>query len=172
MKASPNYNLEYTMETISLSCLLSEYNSIWSSAAYVRAWWGPYTGKVVIWRANRTHAPISPAASKSLNPLAQLASYYELARKLYEFALYCLKYKPSLLPQLEKLLFRYSSFPVEENVPSKPIVGNAHQALQMDCFFSQYVVRPDGKGSRGNLTIRQMAHGGRFFAGYGDSGQH
>ena len=156
MKASPNYNLEYTMETISLSCLLTQYNSIWSSAAYVRAWWGPYTGKVVIWRANRTQAPISPAAPNSFNPLARLASHYQLARKFYEFALYCLRWKLSLLPQLEKLLFRYSSFPVEENVPSKPIVGNAHQALQMDCYFSQYVDEWSVPMSKGVEAISRL----------------
>jgi len=139
MKATPNYHLAYTFETVSLSRFLAEYDTIWSSATYVRAWWGPYTRQVVVWRANRTQSPISPAAPITLNRFARLAAHYELGRKFYEMSLYCLKAKPSLLPQLEKLLFWNSSFPVEENVISQPIVGNAHQSLQMDCYFSQYV---------------------------------
>jgi D-arabinono-1,4-lactone oxidase len=139
MKATPNYHLAYTFETMPLARFLTEYDTIWTSAGYVRAWWGPYTRQVVVWRANRTQSPVSPTAPVTLNRFARLASHYELGRKLYELSLYCLKAKPSLLPQFEKLLFRNSSFPVEENVISQPIVGHAHQSLQMDCYFSQYV---------------------------------
>lgn len=137
MRASPKFNISYTTETVSLSRFLSEYDTIWSSATYVRAWWWPYTRKVVIWRGNRTQSPKTPSTT-SQSFLAKLSSSFQLGRKIYESSLYALTFSPSLLPSFEKALFR-SQFPAKENVVSEVIVGNSHEALQMDCFFSQYV---------------------------------
>jgi D-arabinono-1,4-lactone oxidase len=139
MKASPEYRLKYTLETIPLSRFLAEYDAIWSSATYVRVWWGPYNRKVVVWRANRTQAALSPPPPDPRNPLSRIAARYKLGRKLYELLLYCGKYKPSLLPRLEKIFFKYSESPADENVVSESTVGNTHQSLQIDCYFSQYV---------------------------------
>jgi len=70
--------------------------------------------------------------------MAKWYSKLALGRKAYEASLYALKYSPSLLPSFEKVLFR-SQFPTKENLISDTVVDNPHTALQMDCFFSQYV---------------------------------
>ena len=138
MRASSKFNLSYTTETISLARFLSEYDTIWSSATYVRAWWWPYTRKVIIWRGTRTQSPQTPSSTIPRSYFAKIASSFELGRKIYEYSLYVMTYSPSLLPTFEKVLFR-AQFPAKENVVSEPIVSNSHEALQMDCFFSQYV---------------------------------
>ena len=135
LRASPQYNLEYTTETISLERFLADYNAIWTSAMYVRAWWWPYSRKVVIWRGNRTNSPPSPPHESAL---AKWWSSSVLDKRIYQSSLYALRYKPSLLPTLEKALFR-TKFPGKENVVSQELVGKAHDVLQMDCLFSQYV---------------------------------
>jgi D-arabinono-1,4-lactone oxidase len=136
MRAAQQYNMEYATETVSLSRFLSEYDTIWSSASYVKAWWWPYTRKVVLWRGNRTQAPITPPSAPS--SLSKWYSNLELGRKIYETSLYLLTYSPSLLPKFEKAHFR-SQFPATENVISEKAVGNPHEVLQIDCLFSQYV---------------------------------
>lgn len=138
MHASPKFNLSYTTETVSFPRFLSEYDTIWSSATYVRAWWWPYTRKVVIWRGNRTQSPSTPLSTGPQSSFAKLLSSFRLGRNIYESSLYALTYLPSLLPSFEKAFFR-SQFPAKENVVSEMIVRNSHEALQMDCFFSQYV---------------------------------
>jgi D-arabinono-1,4-lactone oxidase len=132
MRASPKFNLSHTTETIPLSRFLAEYETIWSSATYVRVWWWPYTRKVIVWRANRTQSPETPSSTPTQSPLAKIG------RTIYESSLYTLRYSPSLLPTFEKALFR-CQFPAKENVISETTVSNTHQALQMDCYFSQYV---------------------------------
>lgn len=133
MRASPQYRLKYTTQTVSLSRFLKEYDEIWKSAEYVRAWWWPYNRKVVVWRGDRTReqATLTQERSKWL-------PNFEIGKKIYEASLYGLTYYPSLLPSFEKARFR-SQFPAKENEVSEPTVGNPHEALQMDCFFSQYV---------------------------------
>jgi D-arabinono-1,4-lactone oxidase len=135
MRASPHFNISYTTETISLSRFLSEYNAVWSSAEYVRAWWWPYTRKVIVWRGTRTQ---SPQTAKTHSWVLKWYSNLELGKKLYEASLYTLTYSPSFLPSFEKAFFR-SQFTAKENVISEAIVSNPHVALQMDCLFSQYV---------------------------------
>jgi D-arabinono-1,4-lactone oxidase len=134
MRASPQVNLAYTTETISLERFLTEYDAIWSSAVYVRGWWWPYNRKVVIWRGDPTHA--SPSTLQS--SLAQWFSDNVIDRKFYQTSLYALRCKPRLLPAFEKVLFR-AKFPSKENVRSEPVIDKTHHALQMDCLFSQYV---------------------------------
>jgi D-arabinono-1,4-lactone oxidase len=135
MRTSPQYNLKYTTESISLSRFLEDYDAIWTSAMYVRAWWWPYTRKVVIWRGDRTESPPSTAAQSAL---AKWYSSSVIDRYVYQSSLYALRYKPSLLPSFEKAIFR-TKFPAKENVMSTPLVGKSHDVLQMDCLFSQYV---------------------------------
>jgi len=133
MRASPQYCLSYTTETIPLSRFLKEYDQIWKSAEYVRAWWWPYNRKVVVWRGDRTQA--QPTLTQ---PHSKWLPNFEIARKIYEASLYSLTYCPSLTPSFEKALFR-SQFTGEENTVSEVTVSNPHEALQMDCYFSQYV---------------------------------
>jgi len=130
--------MAYTTETISLARFLSEWDTIWSSAQYVRAWWWPYNRKLVIWRGNRTQMERSPSTLLSQSPMSKWYSNLALGRKAYEASLYALTYRPSLLPQFEKIRFR-SQCPAKENVISDTIVDNPHSALQVDCYFSQYV---------------------------------
>jgi D-arabinono-1,4-lactone oxidase len=135
MRASPMFNLLYTSETISLSRFLAEYDAIWASAMYVRAWWWPYSRKVIIWRGDQTQSPPSPVPQSSL---AQWFSSSIIEKTFYQSSLYALRYKPSLIPAFERLHFR-KKFPAPENVISEPLVGKSHGVLQMDCLFSQYV---------------------------------
>jgi D-arabinono-1,4-lactone oxidase len=133
MRASQQYQLSYTTETISLSRFLKEYSQIWRSAEYVRAWWWPYSQKVVVWRGDRTQAP-----QTSIKAHSKWLPNFEIGKRVYEASLYALTYYPSLLPSFERALFR-SQFPAKENVVSGATVANPHEALQMDCLFSQYV---------------------------------
>jgi D-arabinono-1,4-lactone oxidase len=135
MRASPHFNMAYTTETISFKSFISEYRQIWQSAEYVRTWWWPYSQKVIVWRGNRTSSPLIPNMPSRLS---KLSSGFEIGKKIYEASLYALTYRPSLIPSFEKALFR-SQFPSTENVISEVTVSNPHQALQMECFFSQYV---------------------------------
>jgi D-arabinono-1,4-lactone oxidase len=134
MRASPQVNLACTTETVSLERFLAEYDTILSSAVYVRAWWWPYNRKVVIWRAD----PTESSSSTSQSSLAQWFSDNVIDRKFYQSSLYALRCKPQLLPAFEKVLFR-AKFPSKENVRSVPLIDKTHHALQMDCLFSQYV---------------------------------
>ena len=138
MRASPKFNLSYTTETIPLSRLISEYDAIWSSATYVKVWWWPYTRKVIVWRGKRTQSTETRSSTVSQSSLSKFVSSFDFGRRIYESSLYALTFFPSILPTFEKALFR-SQFPAKENVISEPTVSNSHQALQMDCFFSQYV---------------------------------
>jgi D-arabinono-1,4-lactone oxidase len=137
-RGTPKYNLAYTTETISLPRFLSDWETIWTSAEYVRAWWWPYNRKVIIWRGNRTQSERTPSPFLSQSPIARFYANLGLGKKAYESSLYALTYLPSLIPNFEKILFR-SQFPAKENMVSDTIVDNPHSALQMDCYFSQYV---------------------------------
>ena len=138
MRASPQYNISHTTEIIPLSRFLSEYKAVWSSATYVRAWWWPYTRKVVVWRGNRTQLPKTSSSTSSKSSVAKWYSNLEIGRNIHESTLLALRYAPSLLPAFERTLFR-TQFPIKDNVVSETTVDNPHQALQLDCLFSQYV---------------------------------
>jgi D-arabinono-1,4-lactone oxidase len=136
LRASEKYTLSYTTETISFERFIKEYSTIWKSAEYVRAWWWPYTQKVIIWRGDRTTKPTpSPSSPSTLQKWSQKVN---LGKKVYEASLYGLTYTPTLLPNFEKALFR-TQFPSAENVLSPETIESPHTALQMDCLFSQYV---------------------------------
>ena len=132
MRAAQHYNIEHTTEIVSLSRFLTEYNQIWTSATYVKAWWWPYSQEVVVWRGNRTQSPSSPPRS------AGWWRNLQLGRKIHEMSLFLLTHAPSHLPWFEKVLFR-ALFPADEILKSGPVIGNPHEALQIDCLFSQYV---------------------------------
>jgi D-arabinono-1,4-lactone oxidase len=136
LRASQAYNMAVTTETVSFSRFLEQYDAVWLSADYVRAWWWPYTRKVVIWRGNRTQVPETRPAASSF--LTSLTPKFTVGKNLYEVSLYALTYTPSLTPSFERLYFS-TQFPNAENVVSATTISNPHQALQMDCFFSQYV---------------------------------
>ena len=134
LQTSPSYTISYTTETVSLERFLAEYDQVWSSATYVRAWWWPYNRKVIIWRGYRTQLPETVAK----HPVSKWYSNFDIGKKVYEASLYALTYTPSLLPSFERTLFS-NQFPDPENVVSDPEVSNPHKTLQMDCLFSQYV---------------------------------
>jgi D-arabinono-1,4-lactone oxidase len=138
MRASPQYNISHSTEIIPLSRFLSEFTAIWQSATYVRAWWWPYTRKVVVWRGNRTQAPRSPPSTSSQSYPTKWYSNLEIGRNIHESSLLALRCVPSLLPTFERTLFR-KQFPMKDNVASETVVDNPHRALQLDCLFSQYV---------------------------------
>jgi D-arabinono-1,4-lactone oxidase len=135
LRASLAFNLSYSTESISLTRFLAEYDAIWKSAIYVRAWWWPYSRKVVIWRGEQTQSPPSKLAQSSL---ARWYSSSVIDWKVYQSSLYALRCRPQLLPAFEKALFR-TKFPAKDNVVSSPTVAKSYQALQIDCLFSQYV---------------------------------
>jgi D-arabinono-1,4-lactone oxidase len=147
--------MEYTTEVVSLSRFLREYDYIWRSATYVRTWWWPYTRKVVIWRGNRVSSPLTPP--QKIPAHIRWWKSLEIGRKMYEMNLYLVRNAPSLLPMLEKARLR-SQFPEPENRRSKPVVANPHEALQADCFFSQYVDEWAIPLSSGPTAIERLEH--------------
>lgn len=141
MRASKHYNIKHTTVIISLSRFLAEYDETWKSAAYVRAWWWPYSRQVVVWRGDRTSEPPTPpgiTSSTLLKPFTALSSSLQLGRRIHEGSLYALIRAPSLLPRFERILFK-TQFPQKENEITEPEVAHPHKALQLDCLFSQYV---------------------------------
>lgn len=126
----PQRNLEWVQTIMNLDDVLQQWNEdLWTKAEHTRIWWLPYSRRAIIWRGNKTE--------KALNPPKQGWYDGKLGYYMYKSLLWLSHFVPSLLPTVEWFVFGLQySFDNSMNISA---VETQHQALLMNCLYSQFV---------------------------------
>lgn len=134
VRVVPAFNIESYQEVVSFDKFLTDvWPTFFTSAEFHRVWWYPYTGKCILWRANRTQL------EKTKPPY----SFYgtKFGRWVYQALLWVtVAVAPSLTPWVERWLFAHQ-FGLVNTYGKKPLkaVYRSDQGINMDCLFSQFV---------------------------------
>lgn len=129
-QAVPAYNLEWHQDIMTTPKMLEAWNKdLWTREEFVRVWWFPYSGRSIIWQADKTDEQL-----RERPPSWYAAS---LGRFSYEFLLYVTTWIPSLMPAVERYVF-YMQYGWGEGETGNA-VQKSYEALAMDCLFSQFV---------------------------------
>ncbi|KAI5851162.1 D-arabinono-1,4-lactone oxidase-domain-containing protein [Morchella snyderi] len=129
-QAVPAYNLKWHQDIIKTPNILEAWNKdLWTREEYVRVWWFPYSGRSIIWQADKTKDPL-----RERPPSWYAAS---LGRFSYEFLLYLATWVPPFMPIVERYVF-YMQYGWSEGETGNA-VQKSYEALTMDCLFSQFV---------------------------------
>jgi D-arabinono-1,4-lactone oxidase len=129
MIGSTRLEFEQTMEKH--STVLDKWDQdLWTSAEFTRVWWIPYMKRAVVWKADKTDKP-------SQSPLNTSGVFSRFVTQAYTFGLWLGNYFPRILPTVEYLFFGIQhGFAVGTRSTG---VADMHDALLMDCLFSQFV---------------------------------
>lgn len=129
-QAVPAYKLVWRQEVVSTDRMLERWGSdLWTNSEFTRVWWFPYSGRSIVWAADKTEEPLRQPPR----------SWYGggFARFAYEFSLYvCTKF-PCLTPLVERFVF-FMQYGWKEGSAGSG-VQESSDALTMDCLFSQFV---------------------------------
>lgn len=129
-QAVPAYNLEWHQEIMATTRMLDAWNKdLWIREEFVRVWWFPYSGRSIVWQADKTNEPL-----REKPPSWYAAS---LGRFSYEFLLYVATWIPPFMPVVERYVF-YMQYGWKEGETGSA-VQKSYEALTMDCLFSQFV---------------------------------
>lgn len=129
-QAVPAYNLEWHQDIITTPRMLEAWNKdLWTREEFVRVWWFPYSGRSIVWQADKTDEPL-----RERPPSWYAAS---LGRFSYEFLLYMATWIPPFMPMVERYVF-YMQYGWKEGETGSA-VQKSYEALTMDCLFSQFV---------------------------------
>jgi D-arabinono-1,4-lactone oxidase len=129
-QAVPAYRLEWKQEVVKTPRVVEDWNAgLWTKSEFARVWWFPYSGRSIVWSADKTEEPFRPPPR----------SWYGsgLGRFTYELALYVSTWIPRLTPLVERYVFFMQYGRVEG--PAGSAVQESYDALTMDCLFSQLV---------------------------------
>lgn len=133
-RAVAEYKVRWEQEVVKLPRFLKSYDSVWDESEFVRCWWFPYSERTIVWHGKKVEEEIQSPPE----------SWYgaSFGRYTYEALLYLAIWFPSTMPYVERFVFKMQ-YGLEEGVKGSA-VENSHQALTMDCLFSQFVneVRP------------------------------
>ncbi|TGZ79365.1 L-gulonolactone/D-arabinono-1,4-lactone oxidase [Ascodesmis nigricans] len=125
------FDLRWTQKVVDWTEFVENWdNADWHHHEFARCWWFPYSGKAVVWYADKTEEP------RTGRPASWYAEGWR--RWGYEAALYVATWFPSLVPVVERWVFRmqYGKLLAGEVVGA---VEKSDEALTMDCLFSQLV---------------------------------
>jgi D-arabinono-1,4-lactone oxidase len=128
-QAVPQFKVRWEQEVVSLPRFLKSYDHVWKESEFVRCWWFPYSERTIVWHGKTVDEEIQEPP----------ASWYggRFGRFTYELLLYVATWFPNLTPSVERFAFSMQ-YGWEEGVKCTA-VQNSHEALTMDCLFSQYV---------------------------------
>ncbi|PWW79817.1 L-gulonolactone/D-arabinono-1,4-lactone oxidase [Tuber magnatum] len=129
-QAVPAFNLAWKQEVVKTPRILDDWKAdLWTKSEFIRVWWFPYSGRSIVWSADRTEEPLCERPH----------SWYGggLGRFSYEFALYFSTWLPWLTPIVERYVFSMQ-YRWEEG-PTGSAVQKSQEALTMDCLFPQFV---------------------------------
>lgn len=153
IRTVPAFTIHSKQEVTTFENFLENlWPTFWTSSEYLRVWWFPYSNRVILWRANKSTAPLS----------APRESWYgtSLGRWFYQFLLWiAVKVKPSLTPAIETYVFdqQYGlteTLGVEEK--SSFAVQGSVEGLNMDCLFSQFVDEWGLPLKNGQRVLREL----------------
>lgn len=132
LRVSSAFDISADREVISFPRMLDLWaeDRLWQAAEYTRVWWFPYSRKAVWWKGQRIQAG---------QPKRSGGSWFSNMLWAYHIqqALLCIgRFFPHAGPAIEKLVFarQYGS---EGRLDT--VVDRAHESLNMNCLFSQYV---------------------------------
>ncbi|CCF60814.1 hypothetical protein KAFR_0L02030 [Kazachstania africana CBS 2517] len=149
VRVVPSFNIKSTKEIISFDYLIEKWDTLWTSAEFVRVWWYPYTRKCVLWRGTKTEEHIKERPKGFLgNKFGRLA---------YESLLWisCALYRP-FTPILERFIFRILYGNVGGIGEGSVEVLPSFEGLTMDCLFAQYVDEWAAKLNDGPGLLRSL----------------
>lgn len=158
IRAIPKFTIHSVQEVIAFDKFLGEvpidpskpaddpvnqlWENFWTSSEYLRVWWYPYSNRCILWRANKSTAPLSKPRE----------SWYgtTLGRLFYQSLLWiAVKIWPSCTPMIEKFVFdkQYGlteTYRIPNELESSATkadeaVQESVEGLNMDCLFSQFV---------------------------------
>ncbi|RPA85402.1 L-gulonolactone/D-arabinono-1,4-lactone oxidase [Ascobolus immersus RN42] len=129
-QAVPAFKLAWTQQVLLLDKMLSNWEKIWTTSEYCRVWWFPYSERTIYWKADR-----SDALELKERPKSWYGSWF--GYHAYQIALYFASWFPRLTPLVERWVFALQ-YGWEEGTTGSA-VEKSHEALAMDCLFSQYV---------------------------------
>jgi len=133
-QAVEEYKVRWEQEVVKLPRFLKSYDSVWDESEFVRCWWFPYSERTIVWHGKKVQEEIQSPPK----------SWYgaSFGRYTYETLLYLATWFPRVMPYVERFVFKMQ-YGLEEGLAGSA-VQNSHQALTMDCLFSQFVneVRP------------------------------
>ncbi|KAK9456774.1 D-arabinono-1,4-lactone oxidase-domain-containing protein [Dipodascopsis uninucleata] len=133
IRAVPSFTIHSFQEIIDFDHLLKDWETIWISKEFVRVWWFPYSRKCIIWRAKKSHRPLS----------APRESFYGtwLGRKLYEAMLwFSVTVYTRSMPYVERFVFnRQYGWEETYGTGGSEAVQDSVDGLNMDCLFRQFV---------------------------------
>ncbi|KAI9825540.1 MAG: hypothetical protein M1819_000532 [Sarea resinae] len=152
-QAVPHFNIEWNQSLQPLDKILSDWETnLWTESEYVRVWWLPYLKKAVLWKADKTTAPMRPPKFNWYGGNVGFHTYHIL--------LYISTWIPSLLPTVEWFVFGMQ-YGFKDNTGTSA-VEDGHSGLMMDCLFSQFVDEwaiPLSKGPEAISRISTWLHG-------------
>ncbi|KAG0229971.1 hypothetical protein BGW42_001202 [Actinomortierella wolfii] len=137
------FRLESIQEPGKLSDVLDRMDELIHSAQHVRIWWYPYTGNVVIWRANRTTKAIQ-------QPPPSWRSSYWFSSQVYQAMLYVTRFIPNLIPALSRFMFWATQSRRIERVDT------SFKVFNFDCLFPQYTTEWAIPWSRTSDALRAL----------------
>ncbi|KAI3406886.2 ALO1 [Candida oxycetoniae] len=149
LRTCPKYTIKSKQEIINFDTLLQHWSTVWLDSEFIRIWWFPYTGKCVLWRANKSTDPISPPRPSWYGTWSGRLFYQSL---LWISVHLC----PSLTPFIEKFVFEQQYGKVETLGSGDVAVQNSVEALNMDCLFSQFVNEWSAPLTKGVEILRQL----------------
>jgi D-arabinono-1,4-lactone oxidase len=128
-QAVPEYRVRWEQEIATLPRFLESYDRVWEKSEFVRCWWFPYSERTIVWHGKKVEEDIQEPPK----------SWYgaTFGRYTYETLLYVATWFPSFMPYVERFVFKMQ-YGWEEGVIGTA-VQNSHEALTMDCLFSQFV---------------------------------
>ncbi|KAI5815847.1 D-arabinono-1,4-lactone oxidase-domain-containing protein [Pyronema omphalodes] len=140
------YKIRWRQEVTTLEKFLQNYDTVWHETKFARCWWFPYSERCIVWRGEHTDEPIQEPPK----------SWYggSFGRWTYETMLYITTWIPSLTPAVERFVFKMQ-YGWEEGVKATA-VQNSHEALIMDCLFSQLVNEWSLPLDKGPEVIRRL----------------
>lgn len=138
------FNLDCLQEVVDFDDFLDTWwPKFFISAEFHRVWWYPYSRKCVVWTANRTESDKTP----TVKGFAQT----RWGRFLYQLLLWAsVVVYPRWTPAVERWLFTRQFKPVVREI------SRSDKALNMDCYFKQFVDEWSLPLTNGLEVIREM----------------
>lgn len=124
-----NCNIEWEQRLVSLSDILSRWNTNLWQKEFTRVWWMPYMRRAIVWSADKTSKPLRPPAETWYGGSVGFHTYHNL--------LWLSNYIPRILPWVEWFVFGMQyGFSTGQHTTA---VETLSDGLLMNCLYSQFV---------------------------------
>lgn len=151
IRVVPKFNIRSTEELIHFETLLDNWDTLWTSAEFIRVWWYPYSRKCILWRGTKTQEPVT-FPKKSWWGSFSGRFFYEVLLWVAT-QIYC-----PLTPYIERFVFRRQYGQVETYGRGQSEISTSIDGLNMDCLFSQFVDEWGCPLDNGPEVLRSLDH--------------